>query len=475
MGFEDDNFMDDDFDVNELVNRFENMVNQHQSYYFDADELNVILEHYLQQDNIKRANQAADIAIKFHPNNPMIQIIKAKQLLANSHAKEALSTLKNASVDKEDADYQITLGTCYSELHESKKAINAYMKAVRAFEFKECEDLFNSIAIEYENLGEYEKALDFFIKGLNRKIDIDNQYFEIRNCYSMLNRIEDALVFFRKEIDLDPYSVPAWMALSSCYIRMNDLDSAIEQLEYVLAIDPHNQKAYIDIATAYNETGRYTQTLETVTEATRCQAESPLLCCLYGEAHAKLGDLAEAMKSYKKAMKLDENLPEAYAGIGFILSDENNPKSAIKFLKHAHTLSPYNTDYMYVMVEEYNKLEEYDKALKIVNEILDLNPYDENAYITMMECYVLKDDAESAFIAVNRGLSVLGNNAPLLYRKAFLHFAENENESGLLTLESALEIDYDGHIEFLNFDAENLTNNTAIMELIEEYRIKNKK
>ena len=474
MGFEDDNFMDDEFDVKELVNRFESMIKQNQSCYFDADELNVILEHYLQQDNIKKANMAADIALKFHPNNPMIQIIKAKQLLANSHAKEALSTLKKASVDKEDADYQITLGSCYSDLGESKKAINAYMKAVKAFEYKECEDLYNSIAIEYENLGDINNALDFFIKGLNRDIDIDSQYYEIRHCYSMLNRMDDAIDFFRKEIDLNPYSVAAWMALSNCYIRMNRLDDAIEQLEYVLAIDPHNKKAYSDIATAYNETGRFKETIAIADEATRYKAESPLLLCLNGEACAKLGDTVEAMRHYKKAMKLDENLPEAYAGIGFLLSDENNSQSAIKFLKHAHTLAPNNTDYMFVLAEEYNKLNDYDKAIKIIHDIINIDPYDENAYIALMECYVMKGDSESAFIAINRGLSTLGNNAPLLYRKAFLHFAKNENESGLLTLEMALELDYSGHIEFLNFDAENLTNNESIMNLIEEYRIKNK-
>ena len=172
---------------------------------------------------------------------------------------------------------------------------------------------------------------------------------------------------------------------------------------------------------------------------------------------------------------MDENLPEAYAGIGFLLSDENNPQSAIKFLKHAHTLSPYNTDYMYVIIEEYNKLEEYDNALKFVNEILDLNPYDENVYISMTECYVLKDDPDKAMEALERGLSMLPNCPSLLYRKAFIYFAQEKNESGLLTLEMALEADYNGHIEFLNFDAENLTSNPAIMELIEEYRIKNKK
>lgn len=472
---DDDNFMDDDFDVKELVDRFEKMVKQHQSCYFDADELNVILEHYLQHNNIKRANLAADIAVKYHPNNPIINIIKAKQLLANSHAQEALSTLKNANLDHNDADYLLTLGACYSDLGEHQKAIRAYMKAAKEFDFKDCEDIYNFIAVEYENLGDMENALKFFILGIDKAEDIDNQYFEIRNCYSFLHKMDEALAFFRKQIDKNPYSVSAWMALGNCYVRLGDLENAIEQFDYALSIDPHYKKGYIDIATAYNELDKFKETIEIVEEAKRYNAESALLLCLYGEAHAKLGDNESALKIYQKAMKLDDKIPEAYAGIGFVLSDEGNPQSAIKFLKHAHTLSPYNTDYMYVLIEEYNKIDEYDNALKFVNEILDLNPYDENVYISMMECYVMKDDPENAMESLERGLRILPNNAALLYRKAFLYFAQEKDESGLLTLEMALNSDYDGHIEFLNFDAENLTSNPNIMDLIEEYRIKNRK
>lgn len=470
--FDDDNFMDDDFDVKELVNRFEKMVKQHQSCYFDADELNVILEHYLQQNNIKKANLAADIAINYHPNNPIINIIKAKQLLANSNAQEALSTLKNADLDREDADYLLTLGACYSDLGEHQKAIKAYMKAAKSFDFKDCEDIYNFIAVEYENLGEIENALKFFVLGIDKAEDIDNQYFEIRNCYSLLHNMDDAIAFFRKEIDKNPYSVSAWMALGNCYVRIGDLANAIEQFEYAISIDPHYKKGYIDIATAYNELDKFKETIDIVEEAKRYNAESALLLCLYGEAHAKLGNNEEALKIYQKVLKMDDKIPEAYAGIGFVLSDENNPHSAIKFLKHAHMLSPYNTDYMYVLIEEYNKIEEYDNALKFVNEILDLNPYDENVYISMMECYVLKDDPDNAMESLERGLRILPNNAPMLYRKAFLYFAQEKEESGLLTLEMALSSDYDGHIEFLNFDAENLTSNPNIMDLIEEYRRK---
>lgn len=473
--FDDDNLLDDDMDVKELVNRFEKMVKQHQSYYFDADELNVILEHYLQQNNIKRANLAADIAVKYHPNNPIVNIIKAKQLLANSHAQEALSTLKNADMDHDDTDYLLTLAACYSDLGEHQKAINAYMRAAKEFDFRDCEDIYNFIAMEYENLGDAENALKFFTLGIDRAEDVESQYFEIRNCYSILGRMEEGLEFFRKEIDKNPYSIAAWMALGNCYVRLGRLDDAIEQFEYAVAIDPHYTKGYIDIATAYNELDRFKDTIETVEEARRYEVESALLLCLYGEAFAKTGDNKKALKIYQSAMKIDEKLPEAYAGIGFVLCDENNPKSAIKFLKHAHTLSPYNTDYMYVIVEEYNKLGEYDNAMKFANEILDLNPYDENAYISMMECHVLKDDPEKAMETLERGLFMLPDNAALLYRKAFIYFAQDMTESGLLTLEMALDLDYDGHVEFLNFDVENLTGNPYIMDLIEEYRKKNKK
>lgn len=473
--FDDDSFLDDDMDVKELINRFEEMVKQHQSCYFDVDELNVILEHYLQQNNIKKANIAADIAVRYHSNNPIINIIKAKQLLANSHAKEALSTLKNAQIDRHDADYQLTLAACYSDLSEHQKAIKAYMKAVKEFEYRDCEDIYNFIAVEFENLGDMENALKFFILGINKAEDIDNQYFEIRNCYSILNRLEEGIKFFRKEIDKDPYSIAAWMALGNCYVRQGQLEDAIEQFEYAVSIDPHFKKGYVDIATAYNEMDRFQDTIDTVEDALRYNAESALLLCLYGEAKAKLGYKEEAFKIFKNAMKMDNKLPEAYAGIGFLLSEDNNPQSAIRFLKHAHTLSPYNTDYMYVIIEEYNKIEEYDNALKFVNEILDLNPYDVNVYISMMECYVLKDEPEKAMESLERGLLILPDHAALLYRKAFLYFAQDQTESGLLTLEMALDKDYDGHIEFLSFDAENLTNNPTIMDLIEEYRIKNSK
>ena len=69
--------------------------------------------------------------------------------------------------------------------------------------------------------------------------------------------------------------------------------------------------------------------------------------------------MEENLMATSEPVVIDENIAEAYAGIGFIFCEENNHQSAIKFLKRAHTLAPYNTDYIYVLVEEHNKMEKF--------------------------------------------------------------------------------------------------------------------
>ena len=66
---------------------------------------------------------------------------------------------------------------------------------------------------------------------------------------------------------------------------------------------------------------------------------------------------------------MDDNIAEAYAGMGFVFCDEEEHESAIKFLKRAHQLNPYNMDYVFVLVEQHNKLGKYKTSLKYLKEI----------------------------------------------------------------------------------------------------------
>ena len=183
----------------------------------------------------------------------------------------------------------------------------------------------------------------------------------------------------------------------------------------------------------------------------------------------------DAISNFKKAIDLDENIAEAYAGLGFIFCEENDHKSAIKFLKKANELAPFNTDYLFVLVEQHNKLGKYKTSIKYLKEIEELFPFDVNIYIAYMEVYIMLDDIKKAVKSIEKGLKMLGRQAPLLYRLAFINFVDNDYEAGMMNLEDALCIDYDGVQEFIDFDPNFVLHNEAILNLINEYKTKNNK
>lgn len=469
MAFNDDNFLDD-YEIQELINRFENQLESGMPLFFDADELNIIIEHYVQKNDIPKINIIADLASTYHNTNPLTNLIMAKKYLSVQDASNALPYLLDETNNTEDADYQLSLGYCYSLLDEHKLSLSAYKKAIKLLDKENCDDIYNSMAVEYMLLRDFERALYYFKKGLNASPDIAEQYAEITNCYFFLDKADEAIEFFKGEVDKNPYSIVAWMTLGNCYLRAHLLEKAVEQYEYAMAIDQHFPSAYINTATIYNELDRYQDSIDIIEEAFRNDVKKPILYCLYGEALAKTGNKQEAIYNFNKAIELDENIAEAYAGIGFIFCEENNHHSAIKFLKRAHTLAPYNTDYIYVLVEEHNKMEKFKTSLKYLKEIEELFPYDVNLYIAYMEVYILLDDVKNAIKYIEKGLKLLGRQASLLYRLAFINFVDEDYELGMLNLEEALTLDYEGVQEFIDFDPNFILNNEEIVDLINRYK-----
>ena len=469
MGFNDDGFLDD-YEIQELINKFENQLESGMPLFFDADELNLIIEHYVQKNDIEKINIIAELASRFHSTSPLTNLIMAKKYLSIQDADNAMTYLQDSNNNIEDPDYQLSLAYCYSLMDEHKQSLSAYKKAVKLLEKDNCDDIYNSMAVEYMMLRDFEHALYYFKKGINASPDIAEQYGEILNCYFFLDKVDEAVEFFTAEVDKNPYSIVAWMTLGNCYLRLQLLEKAVEQYEYALAIDQHYSNAYVNIATIYNELDRYKDSIETIEEAFKNNVEKPILYCLYGEAFAKTGNKPDAINNFKKAIELDENIAEAYAGLGFIFCEENNHNSAIKFLKRAHQLAPFNTDYLFVLVEEYNKIEKFRTSLKYLKEIEELFPYDVNLYIAYMEVYILLDDIKKAIQSIEKGLRLLGRQAPLLYRLAFINFVDNDHEMGMLNLEEALTIDYEGVHEFINFDPNYVMNNEDIVNLIDRYK-----
>ena len=120
MAFNDDNFLDD-YEIQELIKKFEDQLESGMTMFFDADELNIIIEHYVQQNDIEKINIIADLASTYHNTNPLTNLIMAKKYLSVQDTSNALTYLNEEDNNTEDPDYQLSLAYCYSLMEEHKK------------------------------------------------------------------------------------------------------------------------------------------------------------------------------------------------------------------------------------------------------------------------------------------------------------------------------------------------------------------
>lgn len=72
--------MEEDFFENELIHRFEEMIENGEEYYFSSEELEEIVIHYLELGDIVFAELSVNFALKLHPNSIEIKTKKLEVL-----------------------------------------------------------------------------------------------------------------------------------------------------------------------------------------------------------------------------------------------------------------------------------------------------------------------------------------------------------------------------------------------------------
>ena len=212
---------DDDEDITaEAVERFEAMLEQKRPTYFDAEEFELIIDYYINQNDLKHSRKAVDLALEQHPEDTCIRIKNARQFLVENNPQKALELMQQIDGSEEEDDYYLTLGSCYAALGKHQQAIDSYTRAMRYYDEDEREEIYHAIGYEYQCLSLFSKAIEYYKKSLS--------FGEIVNCYISLGKTDEAIAYFNQRIDEYPHDAESWSALGDIYRRLDRLEDAIE-------------------------------------------------------------------------------------------------------------------------------------------------------------------------------------------------------------------------------------------------------
>ncbi len=164
------------------LERFEKMLRRNERYFFDTNDFEDLLNHYISINDNGKALKVTNCAIEQHPYSVLFIIRKAQLLSAANQQHKALDVIAKAeSLDPSNTEMYITKGSIYSQMGLYNKSIECYNDAIKKAD--ETDDIYLCIAFEYENMSDYYTALRYLKKALEVNPENDAALYESAFCY----------------------------------------------------------------------------------------------------------------------------------------------------------------------------------------------------------------------------------------------------------------------------------------------------
>lgn len=358
-----------------IVDRYEAMLSDNAPAFFDLMELESLIEHYLQQGRHRKAQHVLKFASSLYPESLSLQLREAQLMAGKGELKMAIPRLRNLlAFEPTNDEIHLTLATLYSQLDQHQEAIHHYRQALDLGDAAYRGDLYIDIALEYENIGHWEHAVEVLNEALLENPDNETALHELGFCFESMGLHEEAIAAFQRFVDRHPYSCPGWYNLGNALQRTGRFPAAVDAYEYALVIDEGFSPALLQKATALTMVEDYDQALECYREAMLLDAPQANIYTLMGECKERMGQLSEAEEYYCCAIELDAEFADAHVGLGVVSEMREDWTGSLKHFEKAMELDPLNVEYHILLGGILKKIGMHDEAGLIYANAMRLEP-----------------------------------------------------------------------------------------------------
>lgn len=459
----------DNDDKMELVAKFETMLSNEQTFFFDVSEVEAIADYYFEVEEPSKALSIIEIGERQHPSAETIILLKGEALIQLGRKKEAVMVLEHAiDLYPLNGNAIRILGTIYAGFLEHERAI-AYLERAITFDLDFKAELFLDLAYQYQALSRYEEALFFFKEALELDFENETALFEVGLCYNELDLDNEAVQYFEKFIEHQPYSYIGWFNLGNSFYRIEEYKDALFAFDYSVLTNEFFAAAYYGKANAYIQLDEYKKAIEVLNLTFGLEQPHAFVYCHIGECYEKLGEYEKAITFYEKSLELDNDQTDAWLGIGVVKDLNKQPEEAVKFIKKALEKDPENVEYLYIYAEVLGKLGKTEKSKKIFRRVVDLDPDNIEAWLDYSNILFEKSSPNDAARLLKDAIALNGDQEELQYRLVAYQISVGDNENAKINLRKALSVNYKGHEKLFEFYPQ-VKDITEIVDIIATYK-----
>ncbi|MEM5566059.1 tetratricopeptide repeat protein [Psychroserpens sp. AS72] len=422
------------------LNKFESMLKTNNVLFFDSNEFENIIHHYLEIGKIALAKKAIKLGLDQHPSSINLKLFQTEILVLENKFDEANKVLETLHIlEPNNEEVYIQKANVLSKQDEHEKAVSTLLIALDlAANDEGIGDLYALIGMEYLFLDQFENAKLYFKKCLDIDLEDYSALYNIIYCYDFLEENDDAISFLNTYLDQNPYCEVAWHQLGRQYVTTNELDKALAAFEFAIISDDSFVGAYLEKGKVLEKKKQYLEAIENYRITLALDEPTSFALLRIGHCYDKLEQYDLAVQYYYKTVHEDPLLDKGWIAITKFYNKQKDYQKALFYINKAINIDSENAVYWKLYAQINSRLNFLEEAEHGYKKTLDLGNYELQTWLSRADILIALGEYEAAILNLIQASEFHPETAEIEFRLAGLNFTLHEHSKGHYHLKNAV-------------------------------------
>ena len=236
------------------------------------------------------------------------------------------------------------------------------------------------LALTYQNLGENDKALNYFKKTFEINPELTSLKFDYANLLGNMGKNDEAIKQYKDYLTAYPNDADAYRNLGIVYKAINDNELALFNFEKSYSLDSSNLETKKELALAYHNKKDYNNALKFYDLALKSEPENVELLANKALTLHAMENYVSAIDLYKTLLaktqndRIKQNLTAACVAYGYELYDKQDYGQAVLYFEDAIDLNDKEASAYFGYAMANAKIGCADIALENYEKAVSLEP-----------------------------------------------------------------------------------------------------
>jgi len=396
------------------ITKFESMLKTDDVYFFDSEDFEDIIHHYLNNGKIALAKKAIKIGLQQHPGAIELKLLQIEVFVFENKLEEAENMLDDLQqLDHRNEEIYIQRANIFSKKDDHLGAINLLQKALDLTD--DGFDIYSLLGMEYLFMDDFEMAKKSFMKCVEFDDEDYSSLYNVIYCFEFLEDFDGAIVYLNDYLEDNPYSEVAWHQLGKQYFSKKMYKEALSAFDFAIISDDRFIGAYFEKGKVLEKLGLYNEAIDNYETTITIEDPTSHAYLRIGKCHEKLGNEEMAKYYFYHTVHEDPLLDKGWLAITDFYYRLKNYDRAAYYISKAINIDSENPVYWKKSGKINAALQRYDEADFAFKQAVDFGNYELDTWLSWAFVNEKNENHESAIAILTQGKEFHPEEADILF------------------------------------------------------------